>query len=182
LGVLKDQTVGSLKRPAAVALFVLATVACDWAKTTDPTPSPTPTPAPTSAHIDLTITPTPIPVKVDCPAPTNPDFCLASFNPRVTVQETAGLGGRINSVEVTVRNVTLAKDETKVTLDAAWVARQAGTNRLEAKAGIAFEPVVSGYPIPAAGPRPQLRLILAVQFIDDKSNTLFPSAQADLAF
>ena len=173
---------GSLKRPAAVALFVLATVACDWAKTTDPTPSPTPTPAPTSAHIDLTITPTPIPVKVDCPAPTNPDFCLASFNPRVTVQETAGLGGRINSVEVTVRNVTLAKDETKVTLDAAWVARQAGTNRLEAKAGIAFEPVVSGYPIPAAGPRPQLRLILAVQFIDDKSNTLFPSAQADLAF
>ncbi len=182
MGVLKDQTVGSLHRTVAVALFVLAAGGCDWAKSTDPTPSPTPTPAPNSAHIDLTITPTPIPVKVDCPAPTNPDFCLASFSPRVTVQETAGLGGRINSVEVTLRNVTLARDETKVTLDAAWVARQAGTNRLEAKAGIAFEPVVSGYPIPATGPRPQLRIILAVQFIDDKNNTLFPSAQADLVY
>lgn len=171
---------GSLSRAAVFALFALAAVSCDWAKSTDPTPSPTPTPA--SAHIELTITPSPIPVKVDCPAPTNPDFCLASFSPRVTVQETAGLGGRINSVEVTLRNVTLAKDESKVTLDAAWVARQAGTNRLEAKAGIAFEPVVSGYPIPAAGPRPQLRIILAVQFVDDKNNTLFPTAQADLAF
>lgn len=171
---------GSLSRAAVSALFAFAAVSCDWAKSTDPTPSPTPTPA--SAHIELTITPSPIPVKVDCPAPTNPDFCLASFSPRVTVQETAGLGGRINSVEVTLRNVTLAKDESKVTLDAAWVARQAGTNRLEAKAGIAFEPVVSGYPIPAAGPRPQLRIILAVQFVDDKNNTLFPTAQADLAF
>ena len=182
MGVLKGQTVGSLNRAAAVALFVLTAVACDWLKSTDPTPSPTPTPPPNSAHIDLTITPSPIPVKVDCPAPTNPDFCLASFNPKVTVQETAGLGGRINSVEVTLRNVTLAKDESKVTLDAAWVARQAGTNRLEAKAGIAFEPVVSGFPIPATGPRPQLRIILSVQFIDDKNNTLFPTAQADLAF
>jgi hypothetical protein len=121
-------------------------------------------------------------VKVDCPAPTNPAFCLASLNPTVTVKETAGVGGRINSVEVTIRNVTLARDETKVTLDAAWVARQAGTNRLEAKAGIGFQPVVSGYPIPAALPRPQLRIILGVQFIDDKSNSLFQSVEADLAF
>lgn len=172
---------GSLYRPAVVALFVLASVACDWAKSTDPTPSPTPTP-PTSAHIDLTIAPSPIPVKVECPAPTNPAFCLASFSPTVTVVETAGLGGRINSVEVTLRNITLARDETHLTLDAAWVARQAGTNRLEAKAGIAFQPVVSDYPIPSAGPRPQLRLILGVSFVDDKNNTLFQSAQADLAF
>ena len=121
-------------------------------------------------------------MKVECPAPTNPAFCLASFSPTVTVTETAGLGGRINSVEVTLRNVTLARDESKLTLDAAWVARQAGTNRLEGKAGIAFQPVVSGYPIPATGPRPQLRIVLGVQFIDDKNNTLFQSAQADLVF
>ena len=119
---------------------------------------------------------------MDCPAPTNPAFCLASLSPTVTVAETAGLGGRIDSVEVTLRNVTLGRDESKVTLGSDWVARQAGTNRLEAKARIGFQPVVSGYPILASGPRPQLRIILGVQFVDDKNNTLFQSVQADLAF
>jgi hypothetical protein len=36
--------------------------------------------------------------------------------------------------------------------------------------------------VPAAGPRPQLRIILGVQFIDDKNNTLFQSVEADLVF
>ena len=170
---------GSLSRASVVVLLAILATACDFAKTTT---QPSPSPPPTSAHIELTITPAPVPVRVDCPAPTNPAFCLASLNPTVTVKETAGVGGHINSVEVTLRNVTLARDETKVTLGADWVARQAGTNRLEGKAGIGFQPVVSGYPVPAAGPRPQLRIILGVQFIDDKNNTLFQSVEADLAF
>ena len=170
---------GSLSRASVVVLLAILATACDFAKTTT---QPSPSPPPTSAHIELTITPAPVPVRVDCPAPTNPAFCLASLNPTVTVKETAGVGGHINSVEVTLRNVTLARDETKVTLGADWVARQAGTNRLEAKAGIGFQPVVTGYPVPAAGPRPQLRIILGVQFIDDKNNTLFQSVDADLIF
>ena len=170
---------GSLSRASVAVLLAILATACDFAKTTT---QPSPSPPPTSAHIELTITPAPVPVRVDCPAPTNPAFCLASLNPTVTVKETAGVGGHINSVEVTLRNVTLARDETKVTLGADWVARQAGTNRLEGKAGIGFQPVVSGYPVPAAGPRPQLRIILGVQFIDDKNNTLFQSVEADLAF
>jgi hypothetical protein len=171
--------VGSLSRASAVLLLAILATACDFAKTTT---QPSPSPPPSSARIELTITPSPVPVRVDCPAPTNPAFCLASLNPTVTVKETAGVGGHINSVEVTLRNVTLARDETKVTLGADWVARQAGTNRLEAKAGIGFQPVVSGYPVPAAGPRPQLRIILGVQFIDDKNNTLFQSVEADLVY
>jgi len=172
--------VGCLRRACVVLLFFLSVLvpACDWAKDiTDPNPPP-----PASARIELTITPSPVTVKVDCPAPTNPAFCLASLSPTVTVAETAGLGGRIDSVEVTLRNVALGRDETKITLGADWVARQAGTNRLEAKASIGFQPVVSGYPIPAAEPRPQLRIILGVQFVDDKNNVLFQSVQADLAF
>jgi hypothetical protein len=179
VGVLKGQVVVSLRRSSVVVLLAVLAAACDFAKTTT---QPSPSPSPTSAHIELTIAPSPVPVTLVCPAPTNPDFCLASLNPTVTVVETAGVGGRINSVEVTLRNVTLNRDETKLTLDAAWVARQAGTNRLEARAGIGFQPVISGYPIPAASPRPQLRIILGVQFIDDKNNTLFQSVQADLAF
>lgn len=170
---------GSLSRLSAALLIAILATACDFAKTTT---QPSPSPPPSSARIELTITPSPVPVRVDCPAPTNPAFCLASLNPTVTVKETAGVGGHINSVEVTLRNVTLARDETKVTLGADWVARQAGTNRLEAKAGIGFQPVVSGYPVPAAGPRPQLRIILGVQFIDDKNNTLFQSVEADLVY
>jgi len=170
--------VGFLRRASAVLLFSVLAVACDFSKDLiEPTPPP-----PASAKIELTITPSPVTVTVVCPAPTNPAFCLASLNPTVTVAETAGLGGRIDSVEVVLRNVTLGRDETKITLGADWVARQAGTNRLEAKARIGFQPVVSGYPIPAAMPRPQLRIILGVQFVDDKNNTIFQSVQADLAF
>jgi len=165
-------------RVAALLIPGVLLSGCDVAKDlTKSSPPP-----PTSAHIELTITPSPVPVTVDCPAPTNPAFCLASLSPTVTVAETAGLGGRIDSVEVTLRNVTLGRDESKVTLGSDWVARQAGTNRLEAKARIGFQPVVSGYPILASGPRPQLRIILGVQFVDDKNNTLFQSVQADLAF
>jgi len=170
--------VGFLRRASAVLLFSVLAVACDFTKDlVEPTPPP-----PASAKIELTIAPSPVTVTVVCPAPTNPDFCLASLSPTVTVAETAGLGGRIDSVEVVLRNVTLGRDETKITLGADWVARQAGTNRLEAKARIGFQPVVSGYPIPAAAPRPQLRIILGVQFVDDKNNTIFQSVQADLAF
>ena len=170
---------GCLRR-ASVVLLVSSVLApaCDWAKDiTDPDPPP-----PTSARIELTITPSPVTVTVVCPAPTNPAFCLASLSPTVTVAETAGLGGRIDLVEVTLRNVALGRDETKITLGSDWVARQAGTNRLEANASIGFQPVVSGYPIPAAEPRPALRIILGVQFVDDKNNVLFQSVQADLAF
>ena len=169
---------GFLRRASTVLLLSVLAAACDFTKDLiEPTPPP-----PTSAKIELTITPSPVTVTVVCPAPTNPAFCLASLNPTVTVAETAGLGGRIDSVEVVLRNVTLGRDETKITLDSAWVARQAGTNRLEANARIGFQPVVSGYPIPATGPRPPLRIILGVQFVDDKNNTIFQSVQADLVF
>jgi hypothetical protein len=163
-----------------VLVSCLLVAACDFSKDLVDTPA-TP-PAPNTAKIELTITPSPVTVRVVCPAPTNPAFCLASLSPTVTVAETAGLGGRIESVEVVLRNVTLNRDETKITLGSDWVARQAGTNRLEAKAKIGFQPIVSDYPIPATTPRPQLRIILGVQFVDDKSNTLFQSVQADLAF
>jgi hypothetical protein len=169
--------VGPFPRPALLVLLGLGAAGCDIAK--DLTKSSPPPPS--SAHIELTITPSPVPVTVACPAPTNPAFCLASLSPTVTVAETAGLGGRIDSVEVTLRNVTLNRDESKVTLGSDWVARQAGTNRLEAHARIGFQPVVSGYPVPASGPRPQLRIVLGVQFTDDKGNVLFQSVQADLA-
>jgi len=170
--------VGIPRRTSVVFLVPLLLVACDLTKDLTNSSSP---PPPTTAHIDLTVTPTPVPVRLECPAPTNPAFCLASLAPTVTIQETAGIGGRIDSVEVTLRNVTAGRDETKVTLGSDWLARQAGTNRLEAKAQLALQPVVSGYPVPASGPRPQLRIILGVQFTDDKGNVLFQSVQADIA-
>lgn len=169
---------GSLGRALVAFLVCLANPACDFSKDiVEPTPPP-----PTSAKIELTITPSPVTASVVCPAPTNPAYCLVSLNPVVTVSETAGLGGRIESVEVILRDVALNTDATKITLDSGWVARQAGTNRLEAKARIGFQAVVSGYPILAANPRPQLRIILGVQFVDDKSNTIFQSVQADVVY
>src|SRR2546422_3629044 len=101
---------GSLRHASVVLLFALLATACDFAKTTT---QPSPSPPPNSAHIQLTIAPSPVPVKVDCPAPTNPDFCLASLSPTVTVVETAGLGARVNSVEVTIRHVPPAPDQTQ---------------------------------------------------------------------
>jgi len=140
------------------------------------------TPVASSAVVMLTVTPTPVPVRLACPAlvpgqPTPPN-CFLSLDPTVTVSESAGVGGRLESLEVTVRDLATNQDQTHLTLDRDWIVGQAGTDRIDAFGSIAFRPVVNNYPIPYG--RPNLAVILGVRFVDDKGNVLSPSVQINV--
>jgi hypothetical protein len=140
------------------------------------------TPVASSAAVSITVTPTPVPVRLACPAqvpgqPT-PANCFLSLDPTVTIAETAGVGGRLESVDVTVRDLGSGQDQTRVTLDRAWIVGQAGTDRVDPFGRIAFRPVVDNYPIPFG--RPNLAVILAVRFVDDRGNVLSPSVQINV--
>ena len=67
------------------------------------------TPVASSAAVSITVTPTPVPVRLACPElvpglPPPPN-CFLSLDPTVTIAETAGVGGRMDSLEVTVRDL-----------------------------------------------------------------------------
>jgi hypothetical protein len=142
-------------------------------------PTSSQSPAPTTAKIEVTVVPDPIPMTVTCASPPG-EFCSGAIDPTVTIAETAGLGGHLNFVEIVVRNVTASKDESRVMLDSSAISRQVGTNRIEAMGRLAFRPVVTGYPVPASGPRPQLSIVLTVQFADDKGNVLTETARVNV--
>jgi hypothetical protein len=140
------------------------------------------TPVASSAVVTLTVTPTPVPVRLACPAlvpgqPTPPN-CFLSLDPTVTIAETAGVGGRMESLDVTVRDLGTGQDQTRLTLDRNWIVGQAGTDRVDPFGSIAFRPVVNNYPIPYG--RPNLAVILGVRFVDDKGNVLSPSVQINV--
>ena len=61
-----------------------------------------------------------------------PPNCLLSLDPTVTIAETAGVGGRMESLDVTVRALGMGTDPSRLTLDRAWIVGQAGTDRLDA--------------------------------------------------
>jgi hypothetical protein len=160
-------------------LLAAALLACGCEDFLGRSPTDTKSPAPTSAKIQVTVVPDPIPMTVTCSSPPG-EFCAGAIDPTVTIAETAGLGGHLNFVEIVVRNVTASKDETRVMLDSSAISRQVGTNRIEAMGRVAFRPVVTGYPVPASGARPQLSIVLTVQFADDKGNVLTETARANV--
>jgi hypothetical protein len=138
---------------------------------------------PSSASVSITVTPTPVPVRLACqevpPGQPPPPNCFISLDPTITISETAGVGGRLESIDVIVRDLGTGQDQTRLTLDRAWIVGQAGTDRVEAFGGIAFRPVVNNYPIPYG--RPNLAFLLSVRFVDDKGNVLLPSIQINVA-
>lgn len=130
--------------------------------------------APSSADIAITVAPNPLRLLVTCPSG-NP-YCFGSLDATVTLQETAGVGGRVEFCDVGIRNVTLNRTETSVRLGSDWFRAQAGTDRIEANGRLAVRPVVQGYPF-LAGARPQIEIALDLQFMDDRGNTVRESVR-----
>ncbi|HET7745925.1 MAG TPA: hypothetical protein VFM29_01410 [Vicinamibacteria bacterium] len=125
--------------------------------------------APSSADLTITVVPNPLRLLVTCP-PGNA-YCFGSLDATVTLQETAGVGGRVEYCDVAIRNVTLSRTETTVRLAAEWFRAQAGTDRIEANGRLSVRPVVEGYPW-LAGARPVIEILLDLQFQDDRGNTV----------
>jgi hypothetical protein len=131
---------------------------------------------PASANLVIEVTPVPVIVRLRC-APGGVPPCFVSLDPTVTLREIAGLGGRLEVLEITVRELATGV-ENKITLDRNWIVGQAGTDRIEASSTRAFRPVVTDYPI--QGTRPNFALILGVRFVDDKDHLLTPSIQINV--
>jgi hypothetical protein len=132
---------------------------------------------PAFANLVIEVTPTPVVVRLRC-QPGNVPPCFVSLDPIVTLREIAGLGGRLETLDITVRD-SASGAENKLSLGHDWIVGQAGTDRIEANGSVAFRPVIADYPI--SGTRPNFLLILAVRFVDDKSHVLTPSIQINVA-
>jgi hypothetical protein len=162
---------GSMRRAFSLLALVLSLAACEERVT-----------EPSSASVSISVTPTPVPVRLACqqvvPGQPPPPNCFISLDPTITISETAGVGGRVESIDVRVRDIATGQDQTQITLDRAWLVGQAGTDRVEAFGSIAFRPVVNNYPIPYG--RPNLAVILSVRFVDDKGNVLVPIVQINV--
>jgi hypothetical protein len=123
------------------------------------------TPQVEESIVTLSVVPDPLRMLIACP-PANSN-CFASLDATVTVTESAGLGGKIEFVDVILYNIVTAKNDSFVRLGADWLQQQAGTNRVEANGRLAVRPVIEGYPFPV-GQQPQLEIRLGVRFTDDK--------------
>ena len=106
-----------------------------------------------------------------------PEFCLASLDPTVTIAETGGVGGRVEAIEIGIRNLGAGMEDTRITLGPDWVRAQAGTDRIEALGRISVRPVVSGYRVRRTAVTSSLTFVLSVRFVDDRGNVVNQSLQ-----
>ncbi|HET8644209.1 MAG TPA: hypothetical protein VFO85_01895 [Vicinamibacteria bacterium] len=130
------------------------------------------------------MSPVPMVVRWACPqhAPTDPPptQCFLSMDPLVSIKESAGVGGQIVSIAVSVRDAATGAGVVGVTLDRAWVVANAGTDRIDPNTTLAFRVVVNNYPLPYS-PRPNLTLVIGARVVDDKGNELTPGFRADIS-
>ena len=140
-------------------------------------------PEPTEAELTISVSPVPMIVRWACPqhAPTDPPptQCFLSMDPIVSIRESAGVGGRIVTIHVSVRDAANVNELVGVTLDRNWVISNAGTDRIDANTTLSFRAVVNNYPLPFA-PRPALTLVIGARVVDDKGNELTPGFRADI--
>ncbi len=164
---------GSMRPTLLPVVLVLGLAGCEEERPT----------APSSAVVSITVSPTPVPVRVACqeivPGQPPPANCFISLDPTVTLAETAGVGGRVETIDVIVRDLATGQDQTRVVLDRAWIVSNAGTDRIDPFGRLAFQAVVRDYPIPYG--RPNLAVVLAVRFVDDRGNVLLPAVQINVA-
>lgn len=133
---------------------------------------------PTLAVINLTVAPDPLRLLVTCPpGDTN---CFGSLDATITIEESGGLGGRVEFLDVTVYNVILARNDSAIRLGTDWLRANAGTDRIEGSGRLPLRFVIEGYPFPV-GARPQLEFVIAVRFIDDRGNVVETNRRVPLA-
>ena len=164
---------GWMRRALLPLVLVLGLAGCEEERPT----------APSTAVVAMSVSPTPVPVRVACqevvPGQPPPANCFISLDPTITLSETGGVGGRAETIDVIVRDLATGQEQTRVTLDRAWIVGNAGTDRVDPFGRLAFQAVVRDYPIPYG--RPNLAVILSVRFVDDRGNVLLPSVQINVA-
>jgi hypothetical protein len=152
---------------AAVAI-AMALPACEYFDKGPTTPAPSPSPG--TAALSISVSPDPLKILWVCPIADT--YCFGSLDSTVTVTETAGVGGRVDNVDFTVRDALLGIELTTLHLSSEDIKAKAGTNRIEPMGKLAVRPIVEGYPVKKDIPRPSLNIDISVQVTDDKNNVV----------
>jgi hypothetical protein len=154
----------------AVLVAILLAAALPACEYFDKGPSPVTRPSPGAAFLTIEVAPDPLKALWVCP--TSDAYCYGSLDSTVTVAETAGVGGRLDSVDFVARESLLGVELTTLHLGAEDIKAKAGTNRIEAMGKLAVRPIIEGYPVRNNVPRPKLNIDISVQATDDKGNVV----------
>jgi hypothetical protein len=160
----------------AVAI-ALALPACEYFDKGPTTPAASPSPG--TAALSITVAPDPLKILWVCPIADT--YCFGSLDSTVTVNETAGVGGRVDSVDFVVRDSVLGMELTKIQLSSDEVKAKAGTNRIEPMGKLSVRPIIEGYPVKKDVPRPSLNIDITVQVTDDKQNVVKTTKRVPVA-
>ncbi|HEU0105649.1 MAG TPA: hypothetical protein VFT38_05725 [Vicinamibacteria bacterium] len=161
---------------AAVAV-ALALPGCEYFDKGPTTPAASPSPG--TAALSIAVAPDPLKILWVCPIADT--YCFGSLDSTVTVTETAGVGGRVDNVDFTVRDALLGIELTTLHLSSDDIKAKAGTNRIEAMGKLAVRPIVEGYPVKKDIPRPSLNIDISVQMTDDKNNIVKQTKRVPVA-
>ena len=161
---------------AAVGLAI-ALPACEYFDKGPTTPAPSPSPG--TAALSIAVSPDPLKILWVCPIADT--YCFGSLDSTVTVTETAGVGGRVDNVDFTVRDSVLGIELTTLHLSSEDIKAKAGTNRIEPMGKLAVRPIVEGYPVKKDIPRPSLNIDISVQVTDDKNNVVKSTKRVPVA-
>jgi hypothetical protein len=169
-----------MKREIAfiVAVAIAAALpACEYFDKGPTTPAASPSPG--TAALSIAVAPDPLKILWVCPIADT--YCYGSLDSTVTVTETAGVGGRVDNVDFTVRDALLGIELTTLHLSSEDIKAKAGTNRIEAMGKLAVRPIVEGYPVKKDIPRPSLNIDISVQVTDDKNNVVKATKRVPVA-
>jgi hypothetical protein len=133
---------------------------------------------PTQAALEILIAPDPLRILWVCPpADVN---CYGTLDAIVTIAETAGVGGRLDSIEFVARDTVLGVAVGTLRLTSPDIQARAGTDRLAPMGRLAVRPVIEGYPVRAGVPRPTLEAEVVVQLTDDQGHVVRQTRRAPI--
>jgi len=167
------------KETAFIVAVAIATAlpACEYFNKGPTTPAASPRPG--MAALSIAVAPDPLKILWVCPIADT--YCFGSLDSTVTVTETAGVGGRVDNVDFTVRDALLGIELTTLHLSSDDIKAKAGTNRIEPLGKLAVRPIVEGYPVKKDLPRPSLNIDISVQVTDDKNNVVKTTKRVPVA-
>jgi hypothetical protein len=134
--------------------------------------------APTTAALAITVAPDPLHLLTVCPA--GDRNCYASLDATVTITETAGVAGKLTSIQIVLQDGVAGIPLHTETLDSAWIVAHLGTDRIGARGSLAVRPIVEGYPYPAGTPLPPLAVTINVAMTDDNGHTIVGTKRVPL--
>lgn len=127
---------------------------------------------PTSSGAALEIVVSPDPLRILWACPTGQAFCFGSLDSILTLNETAGVGIRLDKLDMVARESLTSALVGELHFTGADITSRAGSNRVEARSSLAVRPVVQGWAYPSSLPKPTLNVDITVEGTDDRGNAV----------